>query len=189
VQDLDATVESEYASSPFLDYLVAAFNQAVGCNALFEAFYDQIWCIDTAGDYGLAIWGRIVGVKRVLTVAAGDYLGLTGAEDSASGDALDSGILYSGEPTTFQYEVSLDTYRMMILAKAAANICDGSAPEVNQILLSLFPGRGNCWVQDNNDMSVTYMFSFPLQPFEVSIVLNSGVLPTPCGVAANVIFP
>ena len=59
------------------------------------------------------------------------------------------GAFYSGAGLTTVYELTDETYRLLIMAKAAANITNGSIPAINQILLNLFPGRGNCYVQEN----------------------------------------
>lgn len=37
-------------------------------------------------------------------------------------------------------------------------------------------------------MTMTYTFTFALTPVELAIVLNSGVLPKPTGVAASVVL-
>lgn len=188
MQDFDRTVISQYSNSPVLCQLIANFNAVIDPNYDLERFYDFIWNIDTASGYGLDVWGRIVGIGRVLTVAGGDFLGFTGA-GGASGDSFNAGIFYSGQATTSNFTLTDEAYRTLILAKAAANITNGSVQAINAILLALFPGRGNCYVQDHQNMTMTYVFTFPLQPFEVTIVSSSGVLPTPTGVLANVVFP
>jgi hypothetical protein len=184
--DVDQTIISQYSSSPTLVSLIHSFNDWIDPSSDIEAFYDLIWNIDTAQGYGLDVWGRIVGVNRVLNVAAGAYFGFTGPSGT-SGDPFGQSPLYSGQPTTGNFALSDDGFRTLILAKAAANICDGSIPSINQILLTLFPGRGNCYVVDNNDMTMVYHFEFILTPVEAAIVQQSGVLPRPVGVFASVV--
>jgi hypothetical protein len=75
-----------------------------------------------------------------------------------------------------------------VLAKALANICDGTIQGLNSILQLLFPGRGPSYVTDGLDMTMEYVFGFPLTPVETSIVQNSGVLPRPAGVSATFSF-
>ena len=122
----------------------------------------------------------------MLNVATGSYFGFTGPSGT-SGDPYDQSPFYSGQVTTSNYALSDDGFRMLILAKAVANICNGSIPAINQILLMLFPGRGNCYVVDNNDMTMIYHFEFILTPVEAAIVQQSGVLPRPAGVFASVV--
>ncbi len=188
MRDYLRTLISQYATSPRITGLVEAFNEWIDPSANLEAFYDDVWNIATAFGYGLDVWGRIVGIGRVLTVAASEYLGETG-DVGASGDSFNVGIFYSGQPTTSNFTLTDEAYRRTILAKAAANITNGSIPAINAILLNiLFPGRGNCYVIDNRDMTMVYKFDFKLLPYEVSIVRDSGVLPTPTGVLASVVY-
>jgi hypothetical protein len=144
MQDVDKTFISQYAQSPTIRRMVNDFNAYLDPTQSLDQFYELIWNVDTAVGYGLDVWGRIVGVGRVL-------------------------------------QVNIVGYRVLVKAKALANICDGSIPAINQILLLLFPGRGNCYVADG-DMLMTYTFEFPLTPVEGAIVAQSGILPRTAGV-------
>lgn len=192
MENLDQTILSQYDNDPVTDALVASFGQAINPSYLFEQFYNLIFNILTAQGYGLDVWGRIVGVGRVVSLisATGEFLGFKGPS-GASGTTFNFGIFYSGQPAsvTTNFTLTDQAYRQLIFAKAAANITDGAIPNLNQILLNLFPGRGNCYVQDNQDMTITYVFTFPLMPFERAIVENSGVLPTPSGIKALYSIP
>lgn len=186
MQAFPATIISQYANSPTLVQLITNFNEYIEGAADFDAFYALFWNIDTAVGYGLDVWGRILGVGRVITVSAGDYFGF---EEATDAEPYNQGVFYAGQTTTTNFFLSDDAYRTVLLAKALANICDGSVKAINQVLLNLFPGRGNCYATDGLDMTMTYTFSFPLSPVELSIVTNSGVLPRPCGVSATVVHP
>jgi hypothetical protein len=176
------TVISQYANSATLLQLIESFDECVDQTANIDAFFDLIWNVDTAQGYGLDVWGRIVGVTRTLQVASAIYLGF--ASQSPTVGAYNEGILYSGTPATGNYQLTDSAFRTLILAKALANICDGSTPSINQLMLNLFPGRGDCYVTDNHNMTMTYTFKFALTPVEISIVEQSGVLPKTVGVAA-----
>lgn len=185
MQGFEATIISQYANSPTLVQLITSFNGYIEGSTNFDAFYNLIWNIDTAQGWGLDVWGRILGVGRVITISAGDYFGF---EEATDAEPFGQAPFYAGATTTSNYPLTDDAYRTLLLAKALANICDGSIPAINQILLNLFPGRGNCYATDGADMTMTYTFEFPLSPVELSIVENSGVLPRPCGVAASVVI-
>ena len=190
MDDLDQTVASQYTNSPRIDALVALFDQAVGTDALFELFYTNLWNIDTAVGYGLDVWGRIVGIGRVLTVVDDFYFGFAQQDDVALVGTFGQAPFFSGETVTSNFSLTDEAYRKLIFAKAAANITSGSIPAINRILMDiLFPGRGNAYVIDNQDMTMVYKFDFPLEPFELSIVADSGVLPTPTGVSFTVSAP
>ena len=94
---------------------------------------------------------------------------------------------YSGTATTNNFQLTDSAYRVLIFAKALSNISDGSIPSINQILLNIFPNRGNCYVTDPGGMEMTYTFEFVLSPVEQSILGQTGILPKPVGVSASVV--
>lgn len=178
------TVISQYANSPTLLQLIANMDAYLDQTQNIDAFFDLIWNVDTAQGYGLDVWGRIVGVGRILQVSSAFYFGFTEAGIEAR--PFNQAPFYIGAPLTSNYALTDTAYRTLILAKALANICDGSIPAINQILLNLFPGRGDCYVVDNQDMTMVYAFEFALTPVEAAIVTQSGVLPRPTGVSYTV---
>lgn len=187
MQNVQLTYLSQYANSPTMVSLLEAMNAYLDPAANIDAFYNLVWNVDTAQGYGLDVWGRIVGVQRVLDVQASEVFGFEEADPGAS--TFNEGVFYSGGPTSGNLALSDTAFRQLILAKAAANICDGSIPAINRVLMLLFPGRGDCYVTDGNDMTMTYTFTFILTAVERAIVLLSGALPRPAGVSATVVEP
>lgn len=187
MQDYTQTLLSQYANSPTITQMVAYMDGYYDPSANIDQFYDYVWNIDTAQGWGLDVWGRIVGVGRVLEVQASEVFGFEEALPGAS--TFGEGIFYSGGPTSGNLALSDTAYRQLILAKAAANICDGSIPAINRVLMLLFPNRGDCYCTDGNDMTMTYTFSFALTPVERAIVLKSNALPRPAGVEATLVEP
>lgn len=177
------TVLSQYANSPVVTALVDYFAQWLDPASRFDNFYSLLWNIDTAQGFGLDVWGRILGVNRVLQVPTGEFLGFE-SDDQAK--PFGYGILYGGARSTDNVALTDAAYRTLLLAKAALNITDASTPAINEILLSLF---GNGYVRDNQDMTITYVFSQALTPVQTAIVFQSGVLPKPCGVSFDVEQP
>lgn len=184
--DFRQTIISQYANSPIITTLLDNFDQYIDQTQNVEDFFDLIWNIDTAVGYGLDVWGRIVGVLRILSVSTVTFLGFEQASPTV--ESFGSGIFYSGTPATGNYRLTDESYRTLLFAKALANICDGSIPAINQILLNLFPNRGRCYVTDGQNMTMTYTFEFALSQVEVAIVTQSGVLPKPAGVAASIVI-
>lgn len=180
------TIISQYAQSPALLALIDGFNQAVDPVTNINDFYRLVWDVSTAEGYGLDVWGRIVGVGRVLKIQSrGRFFGF-GEAGTINITGFDVAPFYDGQILSQNHALTDDGFRTLIYAKAFANICDGSLAAINQILLTLFAGRGNCYVQDNQDMTMTYVFAFRLTPVESAIVAQSGILPKPTGVFATV---
>ena len=189
--DWRATVISQYANSPTLLQLVANLATYFDPAANFDDFYNLMWNVDTAQGYGLDVWGRIVGVGRVLHIpsAFAGFFGFQEATDAHGWDQAPFWSQASAQPLTQNFTLSDTAYRQLILAKAAANICDGSIPAINAILRSLFQSFGNAFVADNEDMTITYTFTFPLTPVQLAIIEQSGVIPKPAGVSFTVSHP
>lgn len=184
--DVWVAVLSQYANSPIITDMIWSYNQAMDLTVDMDNFYDMMFNIATAQGYGLDVWGRIVGVSRLIPVSGG-IKNFGFAEAAGDAEGFGQAPFFTGVPLTSNYPLSDTPYRTLIYAKALANITDGSIPAVNQLLLNLFPGRGNCYVVDGGDMTMIYTFEFGLTPVELSIVQNSGVLPTPAGVVASVV--
>ncbi len=189
--DVWRTIISQYANSPILTTLITNMFQYLDQTTNMDSFFDLIWNVDTAEGYGLDVWGRIVGVSRTLQVppSTAVYLGFDEAVGGGNIEGFGQAPFYSGAQTTDNITLTDTAYRTLILAKALSNICDGSIAAINQLLLNLFPNRGNCYVIDNLDMTMTYKFVFALSAVEQTIVQASGVLPTPAGVEADFDFP
>jgi hypothetical protein len=212
------TVMSQYANSPILLQVIESFFVCIDQTRNLDLFFDLIFNIDTAVGYGLDVWGRIVGVPRNLVVMkTGSYFGFEQSEPFTIGFGGAPFYLGQAAPTsTTTYILDDDTYRRVILAKAAFNITDGSIPSINALLLALFRHRGNCWVSDAPvlspyfgfeqsanargfggapfymgqtipHMSIQYVFTFPLTDVDLAIITQSGVIPTPAGVAYSIV--
>jgi hypothetical protein len=208
-----ATVISQYANAPILTQLIQNFNAYVDQTKNFDDFLDLVWSIDTAQGWGLDVWGRILNVSRILLVPGGDFLGFT---ESGTAETFGFGTFFSGADLTSNFALADAPYRTLLFAKALSNIWDGSTPAINQLLLNLFPNRGNCYVIEGGDfqgkffgfaeapgafgfnqapfysggpkplMHITYVFEFMLSPVELAIVQQSGAIPRPTGVSTGV---
>ena len=188
------TVLSQYANSPTIMQLISNLNTYIDPATNIDSFFQLIWNVYTAQGYGLDVWGRIVGVSRILEVASVDYFGMENPTGTAaSGLPLNQAPFFHGQPLTSNYALLDGPFLVLILAKAAFNICDGSIPAINQILMILFgsdgplPVAGGAWCTDGNDMTMTYTFGSALDAVQTAIVLSSGVLPRPCGVSSSVV--
>ena len=60
------TIISQYGCSPTILALIEKLNLAIDPHADIDRFYAWIFNIETAQGFGLDIWGRIVGVNRII---------------------------------------------------------------------------------------------------------------------------
>lgn len=215
--DIWTTIISQWANSQILTTMIENFADNIDQTKNLDAFFDLVWNVDTAVGYGLDVWGRIVGITRTLEILDTMYFGFAEGNSNRDYGTFGQAPFYSGQPLTNSYVLSDHAYRQLILAKAFANICSNTIPAINSMLLTLFPGRGNCYVTEGptlsdwfgfaesinasgfnqapfysgsgiTRMTMTYTFEFVPTPVELAIVTQSNVLPKPTGVKASVVI-
>jgi Protein of unknown function (DUF2612) len=200
--NVEGTFCNEYANSPTLSQLIYNMNDYLDPRANLIAFYNNVWNVDTAVGFGLDIWGRIVGVSRVIPIP-----GTTGSFGFANPDSPPDwenfgsvgqpnvgGPFFAGEINTGSYTLNDDSFRTLILTKALGNIVATSAPSLNQLIRNLFPNRGRAYTTDlgksnasAGGMAMRYVFEFALSTIEYAILAYSGVLPHPAGVSVSIL--
>lgn len=184
MRDVSKTIISQYANSPTLLTLIESANQSIDPRINIDAFYNLIWNVDTAQGYGLDVWGRIVGVDRVLKIPDDAMnFGFFEGEDYYP---FDQAPFAGGDAVTSNFRLEDEAYRALILIKAAANIAMTSYQVINMLLQKLFAGRGRAYVSSLGDMKMRYTFEFYLTPAE-KVILASGVLPSPTGVGVEIV--
>lgn len=178
--DYEKTVLSQYAQSPVISQLIERMAEYFDPSANIKAFYDTVWNVDTARDFGLDIWGRIVGVGRYIAIPATvtKFFGFRG-----NGQPLNQYPFYPSTGTATQtYRLADDAYRQLIMAKALSNICRTDILSLNALLNLLFAGRGKCWCNNLGGMAMKYTFKFALEPYEKALIKSGAILPRPAGV-------
>jgi hypothetical protein len=103
--DWRQTILSQYADSDRITGLIETFFDAVDQTENFDAFFDYIWNLNTATGYGLDVWGRIVGVNRILQVVSTQFFGFAEAAPTSLtfGDAR-----FVGYTPTFGFAEATD---------------------------------------------------------------------------------
>jgi len=167
--NVEQTIISQYGNSPTISQLILFMNDYIDPRSDIDNFYDYVWNFDTAEDFGVDIWGRIVNVERLLNVPA----------DTPNPGAFTF--------TPGNYLLSDDQYRKVMMAKALGNITNGTASSINQLMSNLFAGRGRCYVNDVGNMTMRFTFEFWLEPFEYVIITSSTVSPRPAGVLIDLL--
>jgi len=181
--NVERTIISQYQKSPRLVALVKDIDQFLDPRADIEAFLTNIMDVETADTYGLDCLGKIANVGRLLKIPTdippvGFYIDGMGTQPYMP---MSYGT-FSISGATKNYYMANEVYRFIVQAKMLSNIVATTYPALDQVLKNLFPGRGDCYVIDNYDMSITYHFSFALTPVEQAIIAIPGILPKPAGV-------
>lgn len=186
--NVDRTIISQYATAPTMTALIQDMNEWIDPRVKMDEFFSFVWNVNTAQGFGLDIWGRIVGVSRLLRIPGNDpIVGFDNADVPPDWQPMSQGRFSRGDTTGQAYELPDDAYRTLILTKALANIVSTSSQSINRLLQNLFPGRGRAYVRDLGGMAMQFVFNFSLTPTEYAILTQSGVLPHPAGVFYSVI--
>lgn len=185
MQNYRDTILEQYQNSPILSGLIDYINQEIDPATNLDDFYEVIWNVATAIGFGLDIWGIIVDVPRQITITPlPEYIGWSEALPGSF--PFNQAPWYNGTPTSSVYLLTDDAYRVLIMTKALANISSFTAPSVNKLLQYLFAGRGSCYVLELSPMQIEYVFNFPLETWESSVLLQPSLMPRPAGVGVTI---
>lgn len=157
------------------------FRDYFATESAFNQFYDIAFNVSTARGVWLDAWGRIVGQTRFLKMNVEQK---NFGFDEGELYPFDEGTFWSSEGATYNYRLDDNSYRLLIMMKAFANLNMPTIPNLNMMLMTLFGDRGKVYVVDLGDMEIRIVFQFPLKQFEIA-VLESGIVPHPGGVHVN----
>lgn len=184
------TILTQFAASQNIRSLIESFNTTMDREEFSDELLTAIWDVSTATGYGLDVWGKIVGVSRLLNVPQqATYFGFDEALISASDDSpkpFNEAPFFEGLQLTSTVRLADDGYRKLIMAKAMANITDCTIPTLNNALNYLFGEEGSAFVAITGVMTINYVFDFNLSPVEWAILLNSNAIAKPAGVSVNI---
>ncbi len=184
--NFNATIISQYANSPTIVQLIRNMDTYINPGTNFNDFYTYVWNVQTAQGFGLDILGRIVNIGRSLEIDSDEpNFGFT--EGGPDYQPFNQAPFYNGPLATSTFLLSDSAYRTLILMKALLNISNSSAASINQLLKILFKERGDCYVRDDGDMQITFVFKFKLLPFERAILTRSNAIPKPAAVRSFIL--
>lgn len=141
----------------------------------------DVFNIDTANQFGLAVWGRILDVKMQVTSAPD--VGKAAFGFGTANRNFERGNFANKSSNTIG--LTVDQQRLVIRLRYFKLTARGTVPETNRFLKHIFTdeGQGRVFVTDPYDMSfVTYFFE-QAPTSQVQFILdNYDLLPRPAGV-------
>lgn len=176
--DADPTIQSQYSASKTIIGLVQSARVRISPWADINLFYQNIFDIETAQGIGMDIWGRILGIGRLVDVEeTGDWFGF----EEAGYDPFNTSPMWDGNTTTQQTRLADDAYRYLLMWKALANISTADAASLNNLLIGLFPGQ-DVVVHEIGPMEIQLYIYFPLEPYQRAILREYGLWAKGAGV-------
>lgn len=147
----------------------------------WSSWYRDVFNIDTANRFGLAVWGRILDISLgVDQPPHPNKISFGFGANHVNFNNGNFGVLSSGSQ-----QLSLDQQRMLIRMRYFQLTCRPTVPELNEFMSYLFEGDGPAYVVDNLDMTMTYAFGFPPSSELLFVLENYDFLPRPSGVGVN----
>lgn len=145
----------------------------------WENWFHDVFDLDTANDFGLAVWARILNVPLQVNVEAD-------VSRPAFGFGVNHQNFNNGSFARLRagdIPLTTEQKRLVLKLRYFQLISRGAVPEINEWLAELFRDQGKVFVIDSNDMTfATYFFEFRPDS-QLSFVLEKyDLLPRPAGV-------
>lgn len=195
--DTLSAVTWRFDQSPNLLSLLKAKNTWYASNhtTFWRGWNNAIFDLKNANNFGVAVWAFILNVPLTSLSLRDSYrywaFGPTRdnfTDSNEPGQINPTGgnfppLVQGGSISTLEEKVQA------LRLKYYALTTDCSIASINAALADVFDGKGLCYVEDHEDMSMTYVFTFPISAdFRVSM-LEYGLLPKPAGVKINITAP
>jgi len=147
----------------------------------FTDWYADVFNLQTANDFGLAVWAIILGLP--LAVAPDDSTG-----QDIFGFAADDENFNNGNFAASGASIVLTTEqkRLVLRLRYFQLTTRHSVTQANEILKAVF-GAGQVYVVDSLLMKIRYVFTTPPAPQVQFILTNYDLLPRPAAVKADYI--
>lgn len=178
---IDKTIQSQYSASPHIEALVNAFWDCLNPEADIELIYNNMVNLDTAVDFGLDVWGRIVAVGREYVAVAEDYPYFGFSEEGVINDRaypFDNAPFYT--QVTGKVKLSDDAYRTYIFIKAMINIGDSTLSSLNRMIATMFPDA-DIKILHVDTMKLRVLIMSEFSEADKGALLNLQWLPTGVG--------
>lgn len=154
----------------------------VNQSQFWQDWYDNVFNLLTADEFGLTVWSIILDIPIVVEVAPpapgetpwgyGEY-----SENYNNGN-------YAGSSSPVQ-TLTVEQARTVLRMRYFQITSNGTVPEINKFLNILFGIEGGAYVRDNLDMTAEYVFLFPIPSKLQFIFQNYDILPRPAGVGVT----
>lgn len=181
MKNINDTLMSQYANSPIICKLIENLNDCVDPAKSIADFYQLAFNVKTAKGFGLDIWGRIVGVNRNISIPPDDLKAFGFKAEPQSFSPFNNSPFSAAGARFSAYRLSDERFRTLIMIKAASNILNATAPNINKYLRMIFPNK-RVYFLITGHMKGRYFFEFIPNKFERHIVYNLQLLPRPSGV-------
>ena len=171
------SIQSQYAASPIIRALVDAMNVRIDPKFDIRLFYEKIFDIYTAEGWGLDNWGRILALGRLIDLEPEECFGF----EFSLLDPFDQNVFFQAGPPR-AVRLGDESYRRLLLYKAAANIAASDLGTLNRLLNAVFADTPGMYILETGPMTIRYVFEFYLSAMDRAMLRLTFVPPRPAGV-------
>lgn len=150
--------------------------------AFWSSWYDDVFNLQTANDFGLSVWAIILGVPLVVAPAPDP----TKAPFGFSTDDLNFGNS-NFMPSTGGIGLTTEQKRLVLRLRYFQLTTRGAIPEINAFMNTLF-GPGVVYAADSLTMHMRYVFSTPPGSALELVFTSYDLLPRPASVGADYVI-
>lgn len=151
----------------------------------WDNWYRDVFNVDTANDFGLAVWGRILNVGLGLQVDS--TIGIPHFGFGIYHRNFENGSF--ARATSGEQALSTDQKRLIIRLRYYQLISRGTVVEINEAMARIFGDLGQVFVRDPLDMSkITYVFKFEPSSRIRLILDRMNLLPRPSGIGSEYVI-
>lgn len=170
----------QYNNAPNIQSLVNSKNNWYFENQeqFWGYWFNNVFNLETADDFGLAVWSIILGQPTYINNAPGDTSMAFGWGSNRMN--FGNGNFCPANGST--YQLPAQWARLLLQLRYFQLTSAGTVPEINRMLKYLFALYGPAWCVDNLDMTMTYYFDFAIPSGFLMILQNFDILPRPSGV-------
>lgn len=190
IQTIDYSVDVlksllwEHDNAERLKYLIKKKQEFIDVahRDFWDGWYRDVFDVNTANDFGLEVWSRILNIRLNATIEPGSKAAVFGF--GATNKNFGNGSFY--RQSAGEVGVITEQKRLIIKLRYLQLVSRATVPETNRVLKDLFSDQGNVFVVDSNDMTFsTYFFTFAPDSQTQFILEKYDLLPRPSGVGVK----
>lgn len=179
--DLLRAVLWQYDGAPAIQSLLQQKSDWYEANQaqFWQDWYRDVFDLDTASEFGLAVWARILGIPLQVDLPPSPLSKPTWGFGDFNDNFFDSNFSRLGESIQ---NLSTEQKRLVLKLRYIQLTSRGTVPEINRALTDLFEDSGGAYVIDRYDMTCIVFFrSAPNESLRF-VLEEYDLLPRPAGV-------
>lgn len=154
----------------------------VNQSAFWQSWYTDVFNLDTANEFGLSVWSRILAVPLQVQIEGSREKEAFGF--GANHKNFNTGNFARGQAG--EQPLTREQSRLVLKLRYFQLVSRGAVTEINEWLAALFEGQGTVFVVDSLDMTfATYFFGFTPDAQLRFILEKYDLLPRPAGVGVQ----